>query len=161
MSKFHFFWSGPFSQWAIRPMVIEGVTYNCCEQLMMAEKARLFGDDWAYNQIMIETDPAKQKALGRQVKGFDKDKWEAIARDVVYKGNYAKFTQHPELRAKLMATGDQEIVEASPEDRIWGIGLRSSDPRAQDKKTWRGTNWLGEAITRVREQLRREEADQH
>jgi hypothetical protein len=161
MSKFYFFWSGPFSQWAIRPMTIEGVKYNCCEQYMMAEKAKLFGDERVLALIMKATDPYDQKMLGRDVSPFNKDKWEAIAREVVYKGNYAKFTQHPDLRQKLMDTGDKVIVEASPDDRIWGIGLRSSDPRAQDPKTWRGTNWLGEAIMRVREQLRSEDADQH
>jgi ribA/ribD-fused uncharacterized protein len=62
------------------------------------------------------------------------------------------------MREELMATGDLEIVEASPEDKIWGIGLRESDPRAWDKSTWQGTNWLGEAIMRVRQKLREEDA---
>jgi ribA/ribD-fused uncharacterized protein len=161
MSKFHFFWMGPFSQWAMRDMVIDGVEYNCCEQYMMSEKARLFKDEYALKEILKSDDPKEQKAWGRQVKGFVKDEWEAIARDVVYKANYAKFTQHPNLKDILMATGDKVIVEASPEDCIWGIGLRASDSRAQDPKKWRGTNWLGEALMQVREQLKREDADQH
>lgn len=161
MSNFYFFWSGPFSQWAIRNIVIDGVTYGCNEQFMMAMKAKLFGDDYVHGEIMKANDPAVQKAWGRMVKGFVKKDWEDIARHIVYRANYAKFTQHPEMRRLLDETGDRVIVEASPEDTIWGIGLRASDPRAQNPSTWLGTNWLGEAIMQVREQLRREDADQH
>lgn len=142
--------SGPFSQWAIRPIKIDGKTYNCCEQYMMAAKARLFGDEESERAIMLAQDPAEQKAIGRMVKGFSKDKWEAVARDVVYRANMAKFTQHEDLLKNLLATGNRTIVEASPYDQIWGIGLRASDPRATDPSRWRGTNWLGEAIMRVR-----------
>jgi len=85
---FYFFWSGPFSQWAIRPMTITGVEYNFCEQYMMVKKAVLFDDQWALTEIMGEKDPAKQKALGRQVKNFNKDFWDKTCRDVVHQGNY-------------------------------------------------------------------------
>jgi ribA/ribD-fused uncharacterized protein len=151
---FYFFWSGPFSQWAIRPMTISGVEYNCCEQYMMASKAAIFADNWAYDEIMKEKDPSKQKALGRQVKHFDKDIWDDACRGVVYLGNYYKFTQHEPLKKMLELTGDKIIVEASPYDRVWGIGLSASDPRALDRAQWRGTNWLGEAIMEVRLALR-------
>jgi ribA/ribD-fused uncharacterized protein len=159
--NFFFFWSGPFSQWAIRPIMIEGVKYNCNEQYMMAEKARLFKDDFCLREIMKATDPAHQKAWGRKVQNFEKTAWDSIAREVVYRANYAKFTQHPEMKKLLMDTGDLVIVEASPVDKIWGIGLRETSPRAMDPKQWNGTNWLGEAIMRVRDDIRREDADQH
>lgn len=120
---------------------------------MMAEKAKLFGDLYVLSEIMRATDPAEQKMWGRRVKNFDKTKWEAIAREVVFKANMAKFTQYPELHKLLLDTGDKTIVEASPEDTIWGIGLRASDPRAKDPSRWRGTNWLGEALMRVRAEL--------
>jgi ribA/ribD-fused uncharacterized protein len=125
---------------------------------MMAKKALVFKDQESYNMIMYADNPRDQKAFGRRVKNFDADVWSVISREVVYQGNYAKFTQNPKMREELMATGDLEIVEASPEDKIWGIGLRESDPKAWDKATWEGTNWLGEAVMRVRQKLREEDA---
>lgn len=152
--KFVFFWGGTYSQWCPSPFEIGGFQYNCCEQYMMAQKALLFDDFVSYTKIMETKQPAEQKALGRKVKGFDKDKWESVCRQIVYDANYAKFTQNPKMMAELMATGDREIVEASPEDKIWGIGLHESDERVHDKSKWQGTNWLGEAIMQVREKLR-------
>jgi ribA/ribD-fused uncharacterized protein len=153
---FTFFWSGPFSQWHPSPFVIDGVHYNCAEQYMMAEKARLFGDAKRESLIMSNPDPAVQKRLGREVQGFDDAVWKANAFDIVKRGSYAKFTQNEDLKAHLMATGNTTLVEASPEDRIWGIGLKKSDPRAKKRSTWRGTNWLGQVLTEVREQIRAE-----
>jgi len=154
--KYVFFWNGVFSQWYPSKFIIEEVEYNCCEQYMMARKAKLFGDNDAYCEIMKSKEPAYQKQIGRQVKGFEKNEWESICRQIVYDGNYAKFTQNPVMKEELMATGDMEIVEASPHDKIWGIGLHETDPRAWDKSTWKGTNWLGEAIMQVRETLKKE-----
>jgi len=157
MEKFTFFWSGPFSNWYPSPFEIDGVTYNCTEQHMMAEKARMFGDTESLDRIMSAVDPSDQKRYGRQVKGFDKDKWDAAARDIVYKGCYAKFTQHGGLKQTLLSTAGTTLVEASPKDRIWGIGLHKGDPRAQKRETWAGTNWLGEVLTKVREKILEEE----
>lgn len=154
--KFFFFWSGPFSQWAKRPMTVEGKAYNCCEQYMMAEKARIFGDSFIAGRIMSAKDPKEQKRLGRMVMNFDKAKWDTVAKDVVYRGNYAKFSQNEDMLAELRNTGDRMIVEASPKDSIWGIGLHARDPRAKDPSQWPGTNWLGECIMRVRDKLREE-----
>jgi len=154
--RYVFFYGSCYSQWAIGNIIIDGETYNCCEQYMMAEKARLFGDDASLKKIMRASDPAVQKACGRQVKNFDKDKWEDVAQDIVFKANWAKFTQHSDWKDQLLNTGDKEIVEASPTDCIWGIGMCCSDPGIEDPKNWRGTNWLGEAIMKVREQLTKE-----
>lgn len=151
--KYIFFYGGIFSQWAMREMVIDNVKYNCCEQYMMAEKARLFDDDDAFEKIMKATNPATQKALGRKVKNFDKDKWEKIARETVETANYAKFTQHEDLQRILLDTEEKIIVEASPYDCIWGVGLRATDKKILDPANWRGTNWLGEAIMGVRDAL--------
>ena len=134
-------------------MVIDGVTYNCCEQYMMAEKARLFGDTEALEAIMKTPDPRKQKAYGRGVKNFNSYMWDLICKDVVFRANLAKFSD-PELKKYLFSFGNEEIVEASPYDKIWGIGLSEDDPRALDKTQWQGLNWLGEAITQVRETLK-------
>jgi len=152
--KFYFFWGGPFSQWGEYPIEIDEVVYCTNEQYMMACKAKLFEDQWAYDQIMKEKDPSKQKAIGRKVKNFDKDEWEKIARDVVYKANYAKFTQYSHLYDILIQTADRIIVEASPYDCIWGIGMGSGDKRVCDPDEWKGTNWLGEEIMKVREDLK-------
>lgn len=152
-NKFTLFWAGPFSQWEYSPFVIGEVSYNCCEQYMMAQKALLFKDEEIYKQIMVTDSPNEQKALGRRIKGFDKDKWEAVCKQIVYEGNYAKFTQNDNLLKALMATKGTELVEASPEDKIWGIGLHETDPRARVRSKWLGTNWLGEILTRVREDL--------
>jgi ribA/ribD-fused uncharacterized protein len=149
-----FFYGGIYSQWYASPMVIDGAKYNCAEQYMMAQKAILFDDREIYHAIMRTNNPAEQKALGRSVRKFNIDKWNVIAKEVVYRANLAKFTQHPNLQAELLATGDAELVEASPTDCVWGIGLSENDSRIHDRNEWRGTNWLGEAIMRVRDTLR-------
>ena len=152
-----YFWGSCYSQWAMRDMNIDNVKYNCCEQYMMARKAMLFGDQHSLDQIMRSHDPSKQKALGRKVNHFDKDKWEEIAREVVYIANFAKFTQNKDCSDELEKSGDKIIVEASPTDCIWGVGLRATDPKILDSKNWRGTNWLGEAIMDAREHIRKQQ----
>ena len=155
MEKFTFFWRtrSPFSNWHISPFEIDGIWYNCSEQWMMAEKARLFDDKKILIKILASTEPRDQKALGRLVQGFDKAKWDAIAREIVYKGCVAKFSQNPKLKEALLATEGTTMVEASPVDCIWGIGLAEDDPRALDRSKWLGTNWLGEVLDRVREEF--------
>lgn len=150
---FIFFWGGTFSQWARSPFKIDGVIYTSCEQYMMAKKALVFGDYDMLEKIMSSEDPREQKAYGRKIKNFDVNRWSPICRKIVFDGNYAKFTQNPKMLDELMSTIGKEIVEASPEDKIWGIGLHESDPKAWDKETWEGTNWLGEAIMQVRDKL--------
>ena len=153
--QYLFFWDGWPSQWHRSPFSIDGVSYLCAEQFMMAEKARVFGDAESEAAIMAAEHPRKQKSLGRKVQGFDEARWELVCRGVVYTGNVAKFTQNAELRERLMETGDRVIVEASPFDRVWGIGLGAEDPRALDRSQWQGRNWLGIAIMQVRDALGR------
>ena len=150
---FVFFWGGPFSQWAKYRIVINGKTYITCEQFMMAEKARLFGDTVAESKIMATNDPREQKAFGRKVKNFDAEKWSAACEEIVYQANLAKFSQHDELKNKLLATGDKIIAEASPQDAIWGIGMAENHINVADTNLW-GQNLLGKAIMRVREKLK-------
>jgi ribA/ribD-fused uncharacterized protein len=159
--QFTLFWAGIFSQWYQADFVIDDVRYCCCEQYMMAEKAKLFGDGKTLAQIMGTRDPKQQKKLGRQVAGFDKDVWERIEENgkpycwnIVYQGNVAKFQQNPGLGELLQKTAGTTLVEASPYDKIWGIGLGEDDPRAKERSQWQGTNWLGEVLTQVREDLR-------
>ena len=116
-------------------------------------KALTFNDQENYEAIMATTSPREQKEFGRNVKNFNTDKWNEVCREYVYQGNLAKFTQNPSLKLELLKTEDREIVEASPYDKIWGIGMDVSHRNIEDKSKWLGKNWLGEAIMRVRETL--------
>jgi ribA/ribD-fused uncharacterized protein len=158
--RFVFFWDGWPSQWHPSTFSVDEHEYNCCEQFMMAEKARFFGDQAILQEIMRSRNPREQKALGRKVSNFDSTSWNRVCRGIVYRGNLAKFEQNGEVRELLLGTGNREIVEASPTDRIWGIGLAASDVRALDRGQWRGTNWLGIALMQVRDALRPRERDE-
>ena len=160
METFTFFWDGPFSQWYPSAFRLDGCRYNCAEQFMMAEKARYFQDEERLSAILRAEHPREQKQLGREITGFDEDEWQhlesngrAYCWNIVYRGNVAKFTQNPELQKTLLRTGGTTLVEASPVDSIWGIGLAADDSRAQDRRSWLGRNWLGEVLTEVRDEL--------
>lgn len=151
--EFAFFWGGCFSQWAKSKFIIDGVEFNTCEQYMMYKKALMFNDYDAAKKIMRTSNPKEQKSLGRQVNGFKDDVWTKYCRDIVYDANVAKFTQNKSMYDELMFTVGKTIVESSPLDKRWGIGLDANNPFAQDRSTWQGLNWLGEAIERVREDI--------
>ena len=133
---------------------VEGNNYTTAEQYMMAEKARLFGDEEIRRQILREADPMACKRLGRQVQQFDKDVWDTRCGETVVAGNIAKFSQNPELKAFLLSTGNAILAEGAPRDKIWGIGMRKSNSLAQDPAQWRGRNLLGFALMEVRDILR-------
>lgn len=150
------FWQPPgvFGQWTHSEFHEDGARYVCAEQYMMAEKARLFGDEATRAKILATASPREHKALGRQVRGFVQDVWERERLAIVIRANRAKFGQNPDMRRALLATGDKLLVEASPLDTIWGVGLRADDPRIHDPAQWRGLNLLGEALMTVRSELR-------
>ncbi|BFT69169.1 NADAR family protein [Paenibacillus sp. P36] len=137
MEKFTFFYrtESPFSQWHPAPFQIDGITFNCAEQYMMYQKAKLFQDEKIAAKILSAQTPREQKELGRAVRNFQHDKWETSCRQFVYEGSYAKFTQNQSLLEKLLATKGTTLVEASPTDRIWGVGLLEDDPRILNRKT--------------------------
>lgn len=143
-----------FSQWYAAPFEVKGVRYFTAEQFMMAEKARLFGDDEVLSEILREADPSRVKALGRKVRGYDDERWGARRFDAVTEGSVGKFGSTPALKAYLLATGDEVLVEAAPRDQIWGIGLGRGNPLVSDPSKWRGRNLLGFALMRAREALR-------
>ena len=153
MEQFTLFWNGPFSQWDTSEFEFEGIRFNRAEQFMMLCKATFFKDYESANRVMAIDDPKEQKKIGRQVKGFDIDAWAEVARDLVYVGSYCKFTQSNEHNDALMKTGSTTLVEASPYDKVWGIGLSEYSPLALRRETWEGKNWLGEVVTQVREDL--------
>jgi len=119
----------------------------------MAGKARLFGDEAAVEPILAARTPAEAKNLGRLVHGFDEAAWDAARFELVVRGNVAKFGQDPALRAYLLGTGNRVLVEASPRDRVWGIGLGAANERATDPAQWRGRNLLGFALMEARARL--------
>ncbi|MER8863158.1 NADAR family protein [Mesorhizobium sp. M0751] len=163
--KFLFFWghqpskdgrmtTSCFSQWWHAPFTVEGLSYPTAEHWMMAEKARLFGDAQTVTQILRATGPKQAKQLGRQVSGFDGTKWDADKYRIVTEGSFQKFRQNAALREYLLSTHDQVLVEASPVDRVWGIGLAADDERAVNPLLWRGENLLGFALMQARDRLR-------
>ena len=142
------------SQWYPAEFIVEGTKYRTAEHYMMAAKARLFGDAAAEEQILAAPTPGEAKKLGRLIARFVESTWVEHRFRLVVEGNLARFAQNPDLKSYLLATRDSVIVEASPLDRIWGIGLAADDPRAQDPTRWRGENLLGFALMEVRAQLR-------
>jgi ribA/ribD-fused uncharacterized protein len=147
------FYGGPFSQWDSCLFEIDGYKYTSAEQYMMAQKAYLFGDDKVLHKILDTDSPAEQKALGKKVKGFSKRTWEAVARDVVARASFAKFTSSQDLMDDLLSTEGYYLVEASPTDVIWGIGLAEHDENCGDRSAWRGKNWLGQVLTETRDRF--------
>jgi ribA/ribD-fused uncharacterized protein len=162
--KYLFFWGhqperdgsigkGCLSQWWPCTFVVDGVTFASAEHYMMWRKALLFDDTAVAARVLAASSPAAAKALGRQVSGFEDSAWVAARLEIVVAGNLAKFSQDPSLRSYLLGTGSRVLVEASPLDRVWGIGLEASDPRASDPSSWQGLNLLGEALMEVRATL--------
>lgn len=142
------------SQWFPAAFKADGITYPTAEHYMMAQKARLFGDDAAFAAVLRADTPQQAKELGRQVRGFDHEVWERERLGIVFAANHAKFSQHSDLKDFLIRTGDAVLVEASPYDRIWGIGLGQDDPHAANPLQWRGSNLLGFTLMRVRAALK-------
>lgn len=147
------------SQWYRCNFTVDGLQYNCMEQYMMASKAIVFHDEETLGQILVASDPKEIKALGKKVKNFNSEKWNEVKRDIVYNGNLAKFSQNPELKEFILSCGDVVFAEASPFDRIWGIGMRACEA-AQNPENWKGQNLLGYALTKVKETLEKEQKSQ-
>lgn len=141
------------SNWFPAEFSENGVRYATTEHYMMAKKAELFRDDEALRQILAAPSPAEAKKLGRTVRNFDDGIWKRDCFEIVVRANLAKFSQNDALGAFLRNTGSQVLVEASPHDQIWGIGLGQENPNALNPATWRGQNLLGFALMEVRERL--------
>lgn len=142
-----------FSQWWIAPFVVDGIAYKTAEHWMMAKKAELFGDAEIATKIVATTNPKDVKQLGRMIKGFDNAKWDAHKYELVAEGNWHKFAQHEPLKDFLLGTANSIIVEASPVDAIWGIGMAEGDNNIKDPAKWKGENLLGYALMEVRDKL--------
>lgn len=161
--KYVFFWghqsngsgitASCFSQWYSAPFVVQGEQFLTAEHFMMAEKASLFKDEATRALILQAPTPGAAKALGRQIRNFDEAVWVNNRFSIVVRANREKFGQNPELGDFLKQTGSRILVEASPVDRIWGIGLAQDDGRVFDPTLWEGLNLLGFALMQVRDEI--------
>ena len=150
---------GCLSQWWPAPFTVDGETYPSAEHFMMAAKALLFGDAEMAGRIRDAPHPGVAKELGRQVRGYDEQRWAERRFDLVVTGNLAKFGQHQELRDFLVGTGARVLVEASPRDRIWGTGLAADHEHSASPEHWPGLNLLGFALMEVRHRLAAKSGD--
>lgn len=158
--KYLFFWghrpgrngisSSCFSQWYEASFTVDGEVYRTAEHFMMAAKAELFNDVAIRAQVLEASTPEAAKALGRRVRNFDEAVWNKNRYSIVVSANAEKFAQNPELGRFLQSTGNLILVEASPVDRVWGIGLVKEDDRASNPDYWLGLNLLGFALMQVR-----------
>ncbi|MBF4486118.1 NADAR family protein [Flavobacterium sp. CSZ] len=164
-NKFLFFWGHQpnkdgsisktcFSQWWLSSFEVDNVTYKTAEHWMMAKKAELFKDDKILEKILLAKSPAEAKKFGREVKNYNETLWLAARFNIVKEGNFHKFSQNPELKTFLLNTNDRVIVEASPVDAIWGIGMAGDHKDVLNPAKWKGLNLLGFALMEVRDELK-------
>jgi len=164
-SKFLFFWGHQpnkdrsisktcFSQWWLSSFEVDKVIYKTAEHWMMAKKAELFKDDQVLAKIIKANSPAEAKKLGREVKNYNETLWLAARFDIVKEGNYHKFSQNSDLKNFLINTNDRVLVEASPVDAIWGIGMAGDHKDVLNPEKWKGLNLLGFALMEVRDELK-------
>jgi ribA/ribD-fused uncharacterized protein len=150
-----FFWGSIFSQWYKAPILdtVAKCTFNTTEQGMMYYKAMTFNDETMAKCILFTDNPRKQKEFGRKVANYDDALWSSVRYDIVVRMNYLKFSQNPELKIALLMLKDWEFVEASPDDKIWGVGVAEDDPDIFYPEKWQGQNLLGKAIKEAQEQI--------
>jgi ribA/ribD-fused uncharacterized protein len=143
-----------FSQWWQSAFRVEGIEYKTAEHWMMAQKARLFEDEKHFKKVLSCSSPAEAKKIGRLVENFNSQLWDKHKYEFVKQGNYYKFSQHPSLKEYLLNTGERILVEASPVDSIWGIGIAKTDEDIYNPAKWKGENLLGFALMEVRDELK-------
>lgn len=155
--KNHIFFFGEYcewSNWSKSDFTVDNVSYINMEQFIMRNKADVFKDKVTADKIMASTSPSEMKFLGNHVAGFNENVWLEKVKDVALKGITAKFTQNESLKTSLLNTGQKVFVEASPRDKVWGIGRYLYDKDIfKDKERW-GDNLLGETLMKVRTNLR-------
>jgi hypothetical protein len=150
-----YFWGDPtLSNWGPAPFTYKENQFYNSEQAFMWEKALCFGDTETADQILETSNPRTAKDLGRLVKNYDEKVWETKRFDAMLNVCMAKFSQNPDRLKTLLSTGNRTIVEASPYDKVWGVGMHWTDDEILDEKNWKGLNLLGKVLIQVREHLR-------
>lgn len=156
-----YFYGGPaiYSNWWTTPNQIKDpatdLFFNSTEQAFMWYKANFFGDRAICVRAVEETDASKVKQLGRLVKNYDEAAWQCVRLGFMTYVNLMKYRQNPEFLEQLLSTGNKILVEASPYDKIWGVGLAQNDKLILDSSNWKGQNLLGIALMKVRELLKK------
>ena len=142
-----------FSQFYPCRFIENGQSFICAEQYMQYKKAKLFGDNQCGQLILASESPIQHKRFGRRVKPFSERIWSNQAKSIVKRGSMHKFQQNRTLKQRLLNTYPKQLVETSPYDRTWGIGLSIEDLKIHDPSRWRGSNILGQILAEVREEL--------
>lgn len=158
MSEFVFFWkkdapNGIFSNWSDHSIIDNDLIFKTLEHYLMYSKACLFQDYEIANKILKENGPLSVKNLGRKVRNFDPDTWDENKKQIMQRGLQMKVEQNEDVKKALVATKNKIIAEASPYDKIWGIGLSENDINCRDQNKWKGENLLGIAWMKVRDDL--------
>lgn len=157
IGEYTFFYKDKIAQWNMKDFYEEGIKYCCAEQYMMYHKAVLFNDFEIAEKIIKSINPKEIQELGRLVKNFNEKVWKENRNKIIIKGNILKFSQNKELKEILFATENTILVEASPTDFLYGIGLGMEDPNLANKDFWRGENLIGIILMHVRNVLRKME----
>ncbi|TVY45383.1 N-glycosidase [Lachnellula occidentalis] len=144
---------GVFSQSYDSPFTSPGgIKFATAVQYMMYHKARLCADPDSMKKIQAALTPAEAKALGKKVWNYSDDGWDVFKLGIIMDGTYLKFTSTDALRDQLLGTGRRELVNATPGNRVWGIGYAAEDAEA-NRSDW-GENHLGRSLMAIREQIR-------
>ena len=146
--------NGYLSNWYRSPFTVDGITFNCMEQFIMYEKCMTFGDTESAQKVLNAEDPKEQKRIARAASGYDEKVWDGMRQVIALRGLIEKFRQNPELKEKLLATGDAYLVESTYRDRIWACGRNLSGTGKNDISGWNGRNILGFALMQAREFLK-------
>lgn len=154
--EFVFFWGGSFSNFS---KVSEGVEYKgkifpTSEHAFMYGKALQFKDLDIAKQLETAKTPKDAKRLGRKVKGYDDEVWSDVRYEIMKEVCLSKYTRSPYHKRQLLNTGTKELVEASPYDKVWGIGMSKDDNGVEDRRNWKGENLLGKVLMEVREEIK-------
>ena len=159
--KFIFFWGEELSNFHSCSIKYnyggKDMNFTSSEQMFMWLKAKAFNDNDIAEQILLSNTPKEAKRLGRKVKNFDEEIWVEKRENAMMLALRYKFSeQNPNLFNFIMDKrfDNKEFVEASPFDKIWGIGLSENDDMIHNKKNWKGLNLLGKCLNKIRKEIK-------